>query len=168
STNDADGWLLTSYYGECLPNGTLSVLGNRDNVVKTSLSPTGHVFVEELERALAASPAINDVCIVAKPNSKTLGMVIYPRPMELFDAGTRLKKEYRLGQIDNYPWCFDYMHEKVVEAARQSGQYQWLAQLPSDRIRIKLVSEPFTTKNSLAYADGTNNRDGAQNILSIR
>ncbi|KAJ2613281.1 medium-chain fatty acid-CoA ligase faa2 [Coemansia sp. RSA 1365] len=166
SAEHADGWLLTSYYGECLPNGTLSVLGSRDNVIKSALCPTGYIFVEQLERVIASSPAINDVCVVAKPNSKSIGMVIYPRPMELFDAGIRLKKEYKLAQIDNYPWCFDYIREKVVEAVREAGSYHWIAELPSDLIRVKLVSEPFTTKNALAHVDGTNNRSGAQRIIN--
>ncbi|KAJ2076471.1 medium-chain fatty acid-CoA ligase faa2, partial [Coemansia sp. S100] len=36
-----DGWLELPFYGEILPNGTIDVIGTRQTVTKSALSPTG-------------------------------------------------------------------------------------------------------------------------------
>ncbi|KAJ2321271.1 medium-chain fatty acid-CoA ligase faa2 [Coemansia sp. RSA 2702] len=159
-----DGWLLLPVFAESLPNGVLEVLGTRASIVRSSLAPAGTLFLEELERACASSSAVVDVCIAAAGSSK-LDVVVYPRPMELHAAAKRLKKEYVLAQIDDYPWCADYIRDRMVEAASQAG-CEWLAQVPAASIRVKLVSEQFSIRNGLVLADGQNNRPAVRKLLA--
>ncbi|KAJ2487010.1 medium-chain fatty acid-CoA ligase faa2 [Coemansia sp. RSA 2050] len=160
-----DGWLELPFYGELLPNGTIDVIGTRQTVTKSALSPTGLLLVERLERALSSSRAVTDLCVVVPdPSSKSIGIVAHPRPMELFAAAKRLKKEYKMKQIDNYPWCADYIREKLVQTAKDN-HYEWLADVPLENIKVKLVSEPFSVANGMAKPDGSNNRESAKKLI---
>ncbi|KAJ2156852.1 medium-chain fatty acid-CoA ligase faa2 [Coemansia sp. RSA 552] len=158
------GWLKLPFYGEILPNDTIEIIGDQASVVKSPLSPSGYIFVEQLERALASSMAVAGLCVVATQNAKSLAIVAYPRPMELYDAANRLNKEYDLAGIGSYTWCADYIRHKLVDVARDAG-YQWLADMPAADIHVKLVSEPFSLTNGLAHVDGSNNRAAAMRIL---
>ncbi|KAJ2019174.1 medium-chain fatty acid-CoA ligase faa2 [Coemansia sp. S680] len=160
-----DGWLELPFYGEILPNGTIDVIGTRQTVTKSALSPTGLLLVERLERSLSASRAVTDLCVVVSdPASKSIGIVAHPRPMELFTAAKRLKKEYKMKQIDNYPWCSEYIRAKLVEVAKDN-HYEWFADIPLENIKVKLVSEPFSVANNMAKADGSNNRESAKKLI---
>ncbi|KAJ2213744.1 hypothetical protein EV180_006180, partial [Coemansia sp. RSA 518] len=157
-----DGWLELPIYGEMLANAALSVLGSRSSVVRSSQSPSGTVFLEQLERVFASSSAVVNVCVVGR--SSRLDVVVYPRPMELFAAAKRLKKEYRLNQIADYPWCADYMRDCLLEAARSEG-VEWAAHAD---IRVNLVSVPFSLQNGFVLADGSNNRSAIQKSLDAK
>ncbi|KAJ2644323.1 medium-chain fatty acid-CoA ligase faa2 [Coemansia sp. RSA 1694] len=160
-----DGWLELPLYGEILPNGTIDVIGTRQSITKSVLSPTGLLLVERLERALSSSRAVTDLCVVVPgPTSKTLGIIAHPRPMELFVTAKRLKKEYKMKEIDNYAWCAEYIRTRLVEAAKDNG-YEWIADIPLEHIKVKLVSEPFSVANNLANADGSNNREAAKKLI---
>ncbi|KAJ2821514.1 medium-chain fatty acid-CoA ligase faa2, partial [Coemansia erecta] len=111
-----DGWFELPVYGEMLPNASLAVLGCRASAVRSSLSPAGVVFLEQIERTFASSPAVVNVCVSVQSGLR-LDVVVYPRPMDLFAAAKRLKKEYRMAQISEYPWCAEYVRERLVEAA---------------------------------------------------
>lgn len=157
-----DGWLKLRYYGELLPNGTIEVIGSHETVVKSSLEPTtGIIEIERLERALATSRAVTDICVVSL--SGKLGIVVHPRPMELFGAAKRMKKEYKLKEIDNYPWCADYIRDRLIETAGANG-YEWLSEI-SETLKVKLVSESFKVSNRMSLSDGTNNRVYLKSLL---
>ncbi|KAJ2484799.1 medium-chain fatty acid-CoA ligase faa2 [Coemansia sp. RSA 2320] len=161
-----NGWLELPFFGELLPNGTIDVIGSRQTVMRSALVPSGHLFVERLERALSSSRAVTDLCVVVSdPSSKKLAIVAHPRPMELFAAAKRMKKEYKMKIIDQFPWCADYIRDKLVDTARSTG-YAWLADIPLENINVKLVPEPFSVKNNLAMVDGSNNREFARNLAS--
>ncbi|KAJ2894523.1 hypothetical protein GGI21_005280, partial [Coemansia aciculifera] len=152
-------------YGEILPNGTIDVIGTRQSIIKSVLSPGGYLLVERLERVLLSSRAVTDLCVVvASSSSKVLGIVAHPRPMELFAAAKKLKKEYKMKEIDNYPWCAEYIRSKLVEVAKDNG-YEWIVDIPLENVKVKLVSEPFSVANSLAKADGSNNRETAKKLI---
>ncbi|KAJ2026271.1 medium-chain fatty acid-CoA ligase faa2, partial [Coemansia sp. S85] len=160
-----DGWLELPFYGEILPNGTIDVIGTRQTVTKSVLSPTGLLLVERLERALSSSRAVTDLCVVVSdPASKSIAIVAHPRPMELFATAKKLKKEYKMKQIENYPWCANYIREKLVQTAKDN-HYEWLANIPVENINVKLVSEPFSVANGLAKPDGSNNRESAKKLI---
>ncbi|KAJ2831097.1 medium-chain fatty acid-CoA ligase faa2 [Coemansia sp. 'formosensis'] len=162
-----DGWLELPLYGEILPNGTIDVIGTRQTVAKSSLSPSGHILVERLERALSASRAVTDLCVVVTDSaSKYIGIVAHPRPMELFATAKSLKKEYKMKQIDDYPWCAEHIRAKLVEAAK-ANHYEWIADIPLKNIKVKLVSEPFSVANNLAKIDGSNNRETAKKLINV-
>ncbi|KAJ1733697.1 medium-chain fatty acid-CoA ligase faa2 [Coemansia biformis] len=159
-----DGWVVLPCYGEILPNGTIDIIGSRETVLASALSPTGRLLVERLEHALASSPAVIDVCVAAQSASSGLGILVYPQPMELAAAARRMKKEYRLQSISSYPWCAEYIRQRLVEAGQQAG-FQWLAQLPAASMRVKLVAGPFSPANALAFSDGAFNRAAVQAAL---
>ncbi|KAJ2774391.1 medium-chain fatty acid-CoA ligase faa2 [Coemansia nantahalensis] len=152
-----DGWLVLPYYGEILPNGALDIIGDRETVVKCALCPTGLLLVEGLEHALASSPAAVDVCVVALPAEQGLGILVYPQLLALAAAARQLKKEFRPQSIAGYPWCAEFVRDKLVAAALQAG-FRWLAQVPPASLRVKLVAAPFTAANGLASSDGTYDR----------
>ncbi|KAJ1661989.1 medium-chain fatty acid-CoA ligase faa2 [Coemansia sp. RSA 1813] len=163
---DADGWLRLPVYAEILPNGTIDIIGTRQTVVRSPLSPSGYLFVELLERVLATSRAITDVCVVAKPGSRKIGIVAHPRPMELATEARRSKREYKLKIIDDYPWTAEYIRQKLVETAALVPAYQWISDVPLADITVKLVSEPFLFANAMAFIDGSTNRRTAEKLLS--
>ncbi|KAJ2740840.1 medium-chain fatty acid-CoA ligase faa2 [Coemansia sp. BCRC 34301] len=160
-----DGWLELPLFGEILPNGTIDIIGTRQSVTKSALSPTGLLLVERLERALSSSRAVTDLCVIVfDPTSKDIGIVAHPRPMELFVTAKRLKKEYKMKDISSYPWCAEYIRTKLVETAKDNG-HEWICDMPLENIKVKLVSEPFSVANGLAKADGSNNRESAKKLI---
>ncbi|KAJ2536802.1 medium-chain fatty acid-CoA ligase faa2, partial [Coemansia sp. RSA 1933] len=162
---DVDGWLRLPVYAEILPNGTIDIIGTSQTVVPSPLPPSGHLFVELLERVLATSRAVTDVCVVAKPNLRTIGIVAHPRPMELATEAKRSRREYKLKSIDDYPWTADYIREKLIQTAVSFPAYQWIKDVPISDITVKLVSEPFLVSNAMAFVDGSTNRRTADRLL---
>ncbi|KAJ2397900.1 medium-chain fatty acid-CoA ligase faa2 [Coemansia sp. RSA 2559] len=163
---DADGWLRLPVYAEILPNGTIDIIGTRQTVLPSPLPPSGNLFIELLERVLATSRAVTDVCVVAKPNSRKIGIVAHPRPMELATEARRSRREYKLKIIDEYPWTAEYIREKLIETAGLIPTYQWIKDVPLADITVKLVPEPFLVANEMAFIDGSTNRRTAEKLLS--
>ncbi|KAJ2718970.1 medium-chain fatty acid-CoA ligase faa2 [Coemansia sp. Benny D115] len=161
-----DGWLELPLFGELLPNGTLDVIGSAQTAFASALSPSGELFVERIENALAASRAVTDVCVVPEPGAKRLSIVAHPRPMELFAEAKKAKKTYRMKDIQNYSWCSDFIRAKLIEKIRSDRDFAWIADLPAKDIRVKLVSAPFSVANNLALQDGSNNRSAAKALLT--
>ncbi|KAJ2844395.1 medium-chain fatty acid-CoA ligase faa2, partial [Coemansia brasiliensis] len=161
-----DGWQVLPYLGEILPNGALEVLGCTSAVVHSSLSGLGKqvVVLEQLERALLSSPSVVDACVASLSQSR-LDIVVYPRTVELPAAAKRLKKEYRLAQVNEYPWCVDYIRERLIEAAVNAG-FRWIADIPAADIRVKIVTKQFSLSNGLLLSNGSYNRSGAKNIMT--
>ncbi|KAJ1888698.1 medium-chain fatty acid-CoA ligase faa2 [Kickxella alabastrina] len=159
-------WLELPYYGEIFPNGTIDVIGSTQGTTKSSLSPSGYLLAERLELALASSRAITDICIVSSPDSKTLDIVAHPRPMELFAEAQLCKRTYRMKDIEKFAWCAEYIRDKIIETARKSSEFRWVADLPVQSVRVRLVSAPFSVENNLALQDGTNNRAAAKKLFS--
>ncbi|KAJ2702965.1 medium-chain fatty acid-CoA ligase faa2 [Coemansia sp. IMI 203386] len=161
----SDGWLELPHFGEIMPNGTIDVIGTNTTVVKSDLSPSGLIAAERLEQLLTSTRAITDVCLVApEPAAKHLQIVAHPRPMELFAEAKRSKRSYKMQEIDSYPWCAEYIRDKLMAVAATSPEFSWVAQLPKQDVRVKLVSSPFSAKNKLARSDGTNNRATAKQL----
>ncbi|KAJ1825916.1 medium-chain fatty acid-CoA ligase faa2, partial [Coemansia sp. RSA 2599] len=131
-----DGWLELPYLGEIMPNGTLDVIGTDATVAKSELSPSGDIFVERLEKLLARSRAITDICVVTpEPTAKQITIVAHPRPMELFAEAKKSKQSYKMQEIDNYPWCAEYIRDKLLEVAAASDEFSWVALLPKQDVR---------------------------------
>ncbi|KAI8318843.1 acetyl-CoA synthetase-like protein [Martensiomyces pterosporus] len=160
-----DAWLTLPYYGEIMPNGTIDVVGVSQTIVKTELNQEGYIYIERLERALASSNAVTDICVVAEPKSRKISAIAHPRPMALYAAAHQMKKTYKMKNIEAYPWCTEYIRDKLVKVAKETG-YEWLAELPEDEFTVKLVSAPFSMENKLALADGAIDRTVAKKILS--
>ncbi|KAJ2780745.1 medium-chain fatty acid-CoA ligase faa2 [Coemansia interrupta] len=161
-----DGWLELPYFGELLPNGTIDVIGCMQTLVKNEQSPSGFLAVERLENALSASRAITDVCVVAESNSQKLWIIAHPRQMELYDVAKKTKKSYTMKEIGNYPWCAEYIRDKLLETIGE-GEFAWIARLPKENVNVKLVSQPFGPRsNQLAMADGRNNRAAARKLVA--
>ncbi|KAJ1720164.1 medium-chain fatty acid-CoA ligase faa2 [Coemansia erecta] len=161
-----DGWLELPYFGELLPNGTIDVIGCTQTLVKSEQSSSGSLAIERLENALSASRAITDVCVVAEPNSKQLTIIAHPRQMELYVEAKKTKKSYTMKEIGNYPWCAEYIRDKLLEAISE-GEFAWIAQVPKENVKVKLVSQPFgPLSNQLALVDGRNNRQAAKKLVS--
>ncbi|KAJ2344630.1 hypothetical protein GGF43_005407, partial [Coemansia sp. RSA 2618] len=97
---------------EMLSHASLAVLGCRASAVRSLLSPAGVVFLQQIERAFALSSAVVNVYASVQSGSR-LDVVVYPRPMDLFAAAKRLKKEYCMAQISEYPWCAEYVRERL-------------------------------------------------------
>ncbi|KAJ2866214.1 medium-chain fatty acid-CoA ligase faa2 [Coemansia asiatica] len=164
----SDGWLELPYFGEIMPNGTLNVIGITATIVKSDLSPSGDFFVERLERLLISSRAITDICVVTPDSSaKQITIVAHPRPMELFAEANKSKRSYKMQEIDSYPWCAEYIRDKLIDVAAASDEFSWVAQMPKQDVKVKLVSLPFSTKNNLAFSDGTNNRVAAKRLVAL-
>ncbi|KAJ1729048.1 medium-chain fatty acid-CoA ligase faa2 [Coemansia sp. Benny D160-2] len=168
---DTDGWLRLPVYAEILPNGTFDVIGTRQTVVSCPLAPSGLLFVELLERVMATSRAVIDICVmVVRPRNKTgaykIGIVAHPRPMELATEARRTRREYKLKSIDDYPWTAEYVRDKLVETAASHPGYEWVRDsVPIADVVVKLVPETFGINNGLASVDGSTNRSAAEEKL---
>ncbi|KAJ1952441.1 medium-chain fatty acid-CoA ligase faa2, partial [Dipsacomyces acuminosporus] len=160
----ADGWLTLPYYGEIMPNGTIGIIGTQQTIVKTDLADEGYIYIEPLERALATSNAVTDICLVVEPKARKIGAIAHPRPMALYTAAQKPKRGYKMSNIEDFPWCAQFIRSKLVDVARQTG-YEWLAELPEDSFTVKLISGPFSV-NNMTLADGTIDRAYAKKILS--
>jgi len=102
----ADGWLMTGDIGEMHPDGTLSIIDRKKNLVK--LSNGEYIALERLESIYKSSHAVANMCVVA--DSLHARAIAFVQPVE--KEIERIAK--RLGVSGDYhSHCKD---EKVCKA----------------------------------------------------
>ncbi|SPO46817.1 related to long-chain-fatty-acid-CoA ligase [Moesziomyces antarcticus] len=82
-----DGWFLTGDVGQWNPNGTLSIIDRKKNLVK--LSGGEYIAIERLESVYKASNLVSNICVHANSDAKQPMAIIFPREDNLVQAAQR-------------------------------------------------------------------------------
>lgn len=72
-----DGWFLTGDVGQWNPNGTLSIIDRKKNLVK--LSGGEYIAIERLESVYKSSNLVSNICVHANSDAKQPMAIIFPR-----------------------------------------------------------------------------------------
>ncbi|CDU25260.1 related to long-chain-fatty-acid-CoA ligase [Sporisorium scitamineum] len=72
-----DGWFLTGDVGQWNPNGTLSIIDRKKNLVK--LSGGEYIAIERLESTYKSSNLVSNICVHANSDAKQPMAIIFPR-----------------------------------------------------------------------------------------
>lgn len=76
-----DGWLMTGDVGQWNPNGTLSVIDRKKNLVK--LSGGEYIAIERLESTYKACHLVQNLCVHASADAKQPMAIVFPREGDL-------------------------------------------------------------------------------------
>lgn len=83
-----DGWFLTGDVGQWNPNGTLSIIDRKKNLVK--LSGGEYIAIERLESVYKSSNLVSNICVHAHSDAKQPMAIIFPREDNLTSAAQKL------------------------------------------------------------------------------
>jgi long-chain acyl-CoA synthetase len=72
-----DGWFMSGDVGQWNPNGTLSIIDRKKNLVK--LSGGEYIALEKLESSYKSCDYVQNLCVHADPNAKQPMAIVFPR-----------------------------------------------------------------------------------------
>jgi fatty-acyl-CoA synthase len=127
-------WSVPGDRADVLPDGRIRLLG-RDSV--TINSGGEKIFVEEVERAIAAHPAVYDVVVVGRPSERWGSEVVaVVQFAEGVDATDEQLVEACRTSIARYkiPKAF-VRTAKVVRSPAGKADYRWAKELVAERVR---------------------------------
>ncbi|KAJ1022946.1 hypothetical protein NDA13_004995 [Ustilago tritici] len=83
-----DGWFLTGDVGQWNPDGTLSIIDRKKNLVK--LSGGEYIAIERLESVYKSSNLVSNICVHAHSDAKQPMAIIFPREDNLIAAAQKI------------------------------------------------------------------------------
>lgn len=83
-----DGWFLTGDVGQWNPDGTLSIIDRKKNLVK--LSGGEYIAIERLESVYKSSNLVSNICVHAHSDAKQPMAIIFPREDNLVAAAQKI------------------------------------------------------------------------------
>lgn len=76
-----DGWLCTGDVGQWNPDGTLSIIDRKKNLVK--LSGGEYIAIERLESSYKSCDVVSNICVYASSDAKQPMAIVFPREENL-------------------------------------------------------------------------------------
>jgi acyl-CoA synthetase (AMP-forming)/AMP-acid ligase II len=123
-----DGWLRTGDQGRLMSDGSLQVVGRRNDVI---LRGGANIYPAEVEQALCAHPAVAEAAVVGKPDER-LGEVPF--------AFVRLREGVELTADDLIVHCTGRLARYKIPV-----EVRFVADLPRNAMG-KVVKKPLLSQ----------------------
>jgi long-chain acyl-CoA synthetase len=146
-TFSADGWLMTGDIGEWQPDGSLSVIDRRKNLVK--LAHGEYIALEYLESVYKTCDSVLNICVYADPEKSYAVAIVVPAlpNVEKYLKGKGVVAEnvsLEIQDLANYPEAKEYIMHGLLDVAKKTDLK------PAEKLGdICLSSIEWTPQNEL-------------------
>jgi len=139
-------WFRTGDIGQMMPNGTIKIIDRKKDLVK--LQGGEYVSLGKVESLLKLHPAVDNVCVFARPTETYCVALVIPAQAWLEQAALRLGR----GALDREEACLDRaIVQDLTKALFEHGLSQKLQKFEIP-LRLHLVAEPWTPESGLITA----------------
>lgn len=114
-----DGWFLTGDVGQWNPNGTLSIIDRKKNLVK--LSGGEYIAIERLESVYKSSNLVSNICVHANSDAKQPMAIIFPREDNLTSAASKVGASGDLEELCKNRDVAKMVMEDVNQVGKKAG-----------------------------------------------
>ena len=111
-----DGWLMTGDVGQWNPDGTLSIIDRKKNLVK--LSGGEYIAIERLESTYKACELVSNICVIANSDAKQPMAVVFPHEANLKSA---LGSDAELSEVIQGKEARTKVWEALIATGKKAG-----------------------------------------------
>ncbi|RKP06544.1 hypothetical protein THASP1DRAFT_31648 [Thamnocephalis sphaerospora] len=140
-----DGWLMTGDIGQWNPDGTLTLIDRKKNLVK--LSHGEYIALEKLESIYKAAHIVANICIYADSSRSRAIALVVPPEKEIERIGQELGLSGGFGDLCEKREVRDQALQEILKEAKTQGLRG--AELIGD---VFLCEEEWTAQNGLLTA----------------
>ncbi|KAI8911450.1 hypothetical protein EDD86DRAFT_202408 [Gorgonomyces haynaldii] len=140
-----DGWLMTGDIAELKPNGTLSIIDRKKNLVK--LAHGEYVALEKLESQYKTAHFVQNMVIHADPLENHIVALIVPNENELVRVAATLGISKDVAHLAQDKQVVSHLVEELLEIAKRSN-LKGAEQLK----HICIVLDEWTSENGMLTA----------------
>jgi len=139
-------WFRTGDIGQMMPNGTIKIIDRKKDLVK--LQGGEYISLGKVESLLKLHPAVDNLCVFARPTMDHCVALIIPNQLWLDQAIDRLGR----GSMEREEACMDRQIARDLQAELLKHGLRLKLQKFEIPRTLCLVSEPWTPESGLITA----------------